>query len=111
MTDEPASAKATENTSHLWKKGKSPNPGGRPKDAFGLAKEARKHGPDAIKVLVSLMKSEDQAGKTRVAAAQVLLDRGYGKPIQAHEVTGKDGAPIQFNVVTGVPRAPDDPAE
>jgi hypothetical protein len=31
---------------------------------------------------------------TRVAAAEALLDRGYGRPPQAVEIAGKDGGPI-----------------
>jgi hypothetical protein len=29
---------------------------------------------------------------TRIAAAKVLLERGWGRPPQTHEHTGKDGA-------------------
>ena len=32
----------------------------------------------------------------RVSAANASLDRGYGKPKQGMEHTGKDGAPIEI---------------
>jgi hypothetical protein len=32
--------------------------------------------------------------KASVAATQALLDRGWGKPVQPNEHTGKDGAPL-----------------
>lgn len=33
----------------------------------------------------------------RMAAAERLLDRVYGKPGQALEITGKDGGPVEVN--------------
>jgi len=97
------------NRATLFKPGQSGNPSGRPKDVWGLAAEARKHGPAALKVLVELMLDPNERGTTRAQAAQVLLDRGFGKPIQAHEHSGPAGAAVVLQVVTGVPRAPDDP--
>lgn len=37
----------------------------------------------AIKVLATIMDDTKQAGAARVAAANAILDRGYGKPTQA----------------------------
>ena len=51
---------------------------------------AQAHGPAAIKVAVRLMeKSENEA--TQLAAAMHILDRGYGKPAQSHEIGNKEG--------------------
>jgi hypothetical protein len=33
-----------------------------------------------------------------VAAAVALLDRGFGKPSQSTELTGKDGGPIMGRI-------------
>jgi hypothetical protein len=57
-------------------KGKSGNPGGRPK---GIAAKAREHTDKAIEVLAAGLDSEDE--RIRLTAAEKLLDRGYGKPV------------------------------
>lgn len=48
-----------------------------------IAEAARQHGGDAIEVLYSLMVDEEQPGAVRIAAANSILDRGYGKPPQS----------------------------
>ncbi len=48
---------------------------------------AREHGPDAIRILAEIMSDPEQKASDRVAAIKVLLDRGYGSPIQQHLVT------------------------
>jgi hypothetical protein len=49
---------------------------------------ARSHTEIAIKVLAGIAKDGTNEG-ARVAAAVALLDRGWGKPAQAH--TGENG--------------------
>lgn len=67
---------------------------GTPNKATAEIKElAREHGPAAIKALAQLLMSAD-SDTARIAAAKELLDRGYGKPMQAIEHTGNDGGPI-----------------
>ncbi len=56
---------------------------------------ARKHTATAINCLVGIMRQPKCAPAARVAAASALLDRGWGKPQQGLELTGKDGGPIQ----------------
>jgi hypothetical protein len=61
-------------------KGKSGNPGGRvgvPREVRDLA---RQHTTTAIERLVHWMNSNDP--RASVAAANSILDRGYGKPAQ-----------------------------
>src|SRR5690606_41165791 len=53
---------------------------------------------DALPILVAVMRDPDQAGRARVAAAEALLDRGWGRPPQATEISGPGGGPI---IVTG----------
>lgn len=62
--------------------GKSGNPGGRPKDKFGVRELARKLAPEAIKTLRAIMEDRYAPHNARVAAACHLLDRGYGRPEQ-----------------------------
>jgi hypothetical protein len=51
---------------------------------------ARSHTRKAINVLVGVMRSEDATHAARVAAANAILDRGWGKAAQALET--RDGA-------------------
>lgn len=56
------------------------NPGGRPKGVVEVMRLAREHTVEAIEALVDVMRSEDpKAASARVAAANALLDRGWGK--------------------------------
>lgn len=73
-----------------FKKGQSGNPGGRPKEDDEIKRLARTHGPDALKRLAWWLKSDNP--KASVSAAQVLLDRGYGKPAQQVGVGLNDDA-------------------
>lgn len=62
---------------------------------------ARSHTGAAIEALAGALKEKS----TCVAAAQVLLDRGWGKAVQPLE-SGPGGLTIQ--ILTGVPKAPDE---
>ena len=64
-----------------WVPGQSGNPGGRPKVAAEIRDLAREHGAKAIERLVALMESKKPAIALR--AAEAVLDRGYGRPLQA----------------------------
>src|SRR5690606_19528839 len=77
-------------------KGQSGNPSGRPKQDPELKEMAKAQTPAAIRTLVEVMKSKKAPAAARVAAAQVVLDRGHGKPNQStsNELTGKDGADL-----------------
>ena len=58
---------------------------------------AQKHGPDLIEELVRLAK-HSESDAARVAAANAVLDRGYGRPKQSVEHSGEGGGPIQVNI-------------
>lgn len=47
---------------------------------------ARSHTEAALRVLAGIMRQKDAPPAARVAAAQALLDRGWGKAVQALEV-------------------------
>jgi hypothetical protein len=56
---------------------------------------ARGHTEGALATLASIMHSDEAPPAARVAAANALLDRGWGKPTQI--VQGdEDGGPIQI---------------
>ncbi|MFY9641053.1 MAG: hypothetical protein WCD20_02605 [Rhodomicrobium sp.] len=41
------------------------------------------------------MEDDNAPAAARVAAANAILDRGFGKPAQAVEMSGGDGTPVQ----------------
>src|SRR5215471_3126130 len=66
-----------------WLPGFAPNPSGRPAAVKEVRDLARQHTPSALARLVELMNSKNEA--TALAAIDQLLNRGYGKPVQAVE--------------------------
>jgi hypothetical protein len=68
-----------------WRKGYCPNPGGRPKAVVDVQALAREHTAAAIQTLVEALRDP----KLKVQAAQVLLDRAWGKPPQAVHTEGQ----------------------
>lgn len=64
-----------------WQAGQSGNPNGRPPAPVDIAALAREHGPRCIEVAAELL--EDTDPRIRLATLVALLDRGYGRPIQA----------------------------
>ena len=70
---------STRTKSGQFAPGSSGNPGGRPKDEARVAELARSYTSEAINTLVDLMR-HGKDDRVRGTAAQVLLDRGWGKP-------------------------------
>ena len=64
--------------------GKSGNPGGRPKIPDDVKEATRAACPKAVAVLVALL--DDKKPLVRMEAAKILLERGYGKPVQMQAV-------------------------
>lgn len=64
-----------------WVKGQSGNPGGLPKGTAEIAQLARAKSPEVIARLtkIALTSKNERAA---IAAGEVLLERGFGKPIQ-----------------------------
>lgn len=86
-------------------KGQSGNPGGRVKMPEEIREMFRAKGTDAIDVVTKHLAHDD--ARIALQAAQIILERAYGKVPQAIE--GGD-APIQTEatiIVTGVPRKGD----
>ena len=67
-------------------KGKSGNPGGRPKVVGEVQALARKYAPEAIETLRGIMENIKAPPAARITAAVAILDRGYGRPHQTSEI-------------------------
>ena len=76
----------TKKHSGMFQKGKSGNPGGRPKANQELKDAARAHTKEAVATLAEILADKKQPAPARVSAANALLDRGYGKPHQSSDV-------------------------
>lgn len=74
--------------------GQSGNPGGRPKEVGHVRELARQHTEEAIQTLVQIMRT-GKPDRARVAAAEVLLDRAWGKPTQP---IGEDGKGLVLRI-------------
>jgi hypothetical protein len=68
--------------------GVSGNPGGRPKEVREVIDLARSHSPAAVETLASIMRNEEAPPAARIAAANAILDRAYGRPKETLETRG-----------------------
>ncbi len=76
--------------------GSSENPMGRAKITLDVKKLAREHTEAAIITLVEIMLDKELSANARVTAANSVLDRGYGRPVQQVEV----GDPGDFTLMS-----------
>ena len=79
-----------------WVKGQSGNPGGRPKALAAVKAAAQEKGPECIRLLWELSQCAD-SDAAKIAAIKELLDRGFGRPAQAVEVSGPEGGAIEID--------------
>lgn len=80
-------------------KGAKPGPG-RPKKTeqeLDLIAACKAKTPDALAVIVEIM-SNGEKEATRLQAAQSIIERGYGKPVQPQEVA--HSGVVQFGWLT-----------
>ena len=91
----PENRSVTERRKLKFRKGQSGNPGGRPKVLGEVQELARQYAPKAIVELARLaLKAKSETA--RIAAIRELLDRGYGRPRQAIEVSVPADNPLQL---------------
>lgn len=76
-----------------WAKGQCGNPGGRPKALREVQELARRYTTDAIQTLSDICSNPEATPSARVAAAEALLDRGWGKAPQKLELEGVNQLP------------------
>lgn len=69
-------------------KGQVLNPGGRPKKTvqeLDLIAACKEKTPDALAVILEIMQQGEKEA-TRLNAAQAIIERAYGKPVQPQDV-------------------------
>src|SRR6185312_4912673 len=69
-----------------YKPGQTGNPHGRPRSNAVIKELAQLEGPACIKALVQLRDGKGVSPAVRRAAAESLLDRGFGRPEQTVSV-------------------------
>lgn len=93
----PASTDTAREPDGRWKRGKSPNPGGKTKAERNLMLEIRelagRNAPAAIRKLRSIMDNRRAPYQAQIAAASAILDRAVGKPAVPPSATRDDGTP------------------
>lgn len=72
-------------------------PGTKNLKTLEIEAAARAYAGDALKALLHVATKGESEG-ARVAAAEALLSRGYGKPRQAVEHSGPDGGPLDVRI-------------
>ena len=88
----------------MFVKGRSGNPGGRPKAEKLLREAAQKHAAACLETLLHIMQN-GESDAARVSATKELLDRGFGKATQP--ISGdSDGDPVKLAMVVSF-RRPD----
>lgn len=86
---------AREKNGH-FKKGTSGNAGGRPKVPEELKEAFKAAAPDALQVLKFVMLNSREKASDRLRAAEIILDRGYGKPVQAVDLDASSVPQVVF---------------
>ena len=85
-----------------WTPGVSGNPSGKPKDPTKAL--AKKYSEEALETIYQLMQSSAVAPKVRVLAAEIILNRAWGKPTTSVELTGAEGGPLLIAPVDAPPQ-------
>ena len=88
-------------TSGRFQKGQTGNAGGRPKktsEEMDLISACKTKASEALEVIYRIMLNADD-DRLRLAAALAIIERGYGKPVTPTEISGRDGAALNNNIV------------
>lgn len=84
-------------------KGQSGNPGGKPKELKDVVLKARALTPLALRELKAILNDPEAGAQAKIQASSVIMDRAWGRPSQAVQHTGEDGAPIRVILETPLP--------
>jgi hypothetical protein len=83
-----------------FKAGQSGNPGGRPpktEEQRTLEAMCRERTPEALATVLAIMDAGENE-RNRLSAAQFVIERGWGKAVQAVEHSGAGGTPLNITV-------------
>ena len=83
--------------SPVGSKGYTGNPGGRPAMDPELKKAVQGYAKQAIEYLCAVLTDPESKPDHRIRAAEVLIDRGFGKAVQAVDATLTERRAIQFD--------------
>jgi hypothetical protein len=86
--------------------GNSGNPRGRPKRDLEVAELARDHTEAALATLATIIEDAAAPASARVAAATAILDRGWGRPPQALNVTQRLALSEEFEAFVRALKSP-----
>lgn len=73
-------------TGRPFVKGQVANPGGRPKIPEDIKQAFKDLTPKAIETLQKILDDDNAKYADKIKAAEIIMDRGYGKPTQALDV-------------------------
>jgi hypothetical protein len=80
-----------------WKPGQSGNPSGRPKQNPLAQELARAYTEQAVQALAEILGDPEADQRAKIAAAQALLDRAWGKPAQT--LLGDPESPLLVHTI------------
>ncbi len=98
VKDAEKSSKTARPVGKPFAKGTTGNPGGRPKrteQELDLIAACKAKTPQALDTMVEIMQN-GEVEKNRLAAAQAIIERAYGKPVQPNELSGNIGLVVNL---------------
>jgi len=69
-------------SSTSFKKGITGNAGSRPKGVGAIRNLAKNYSNEVIHLLMEIARDENERAPCRIAATEIILNRGWGKPSQ-----------------------------
>ncbi len=78
-----------------FEKGKSGNPGGRPRDVLGLTEYARNLCPRVFDALINIVEDESNKLEGRVKAGNIIVERGMGSLISSATLIPGHGTTVE----------------
>jgi hypothetical protein len=90
---------------HIFAKGESGNPSGRPAVPDAVKKMLKAAVPEAVKLLIDTMADIKVKPETRILCANTIIDRVYGKATQIIDSQSLKNFSIQIEVVNSLNKA------